>query len=268
MNIRTLLQDNGLSLVKIECEEQNDLVNDLIQEDTWLGIDDIAEEGKFTYLDGSDLTFNNFAPNEPNNSRDNENCVHIRSSGQWNDPRCDYKMRAVYQFAIPIPGHECMEYPTCKSIQIDWLTMEMYKGLDPFEKYEGYRLYSIQDENYDSMLGSIQSIHFFTSANCGNGSKIKIDSTTADLIASGTYIGYESGSKELLKCIQISFHNEDATEGVVLIQGKDKEGSWKYLYRLSIQGARRQFSNILNQDGDKIAYYHDKWMTMYLSSIW
>lgn len=146
--------------------------------------------------------------------------------------------------------------------------MDMYEGLDPFEKYEGYRLYSILDENNDSMLGSIQSIHFFTSANCGNFSKIKIDSSTADLIASDTYNGYESGPNELLKCIQISFHNEDVTKGVVVIQGKVKEGSWKYLYRLSIQGARRQFSNILNQDGNKIAYYHDKWMTVYLSSIW
>ena len=144
----------------------------------------------------------------------------------------------------------------------------MYEGLNPFEKYEGYRLYSILDENNDSILGNIQSIHFFTSANCEIGSKIKMDSTTADLIASGTYNGYESGSNELVKCIQISFHDEDDTEGVVVIQGKDKEGSWKYLYRLSIQGARRQFSNVLNQDGDKIAYYRDKWMNVYLSSIW
>lgn len=143
--------------------------------------------------------------------------------------------------------------------------MDMYKGLDPFEKYEGYRFLG---ENNDTMLGSIQSIHFFTSANCGNGSKIKIDSTVADLIVSDTYNGYESGPNELLKCIQISFQNEDVTEGVVVIQGKDKEGSWKYLYRLSIKGARRKFSNVLNRDGDKIAYYHDKWMTVYLSSIW
>lgn len=146
--------------------------------------------------------------------------------------------------------------------------MEMYEGLNRFEKYEGYRLYSILDENNDSVLGSIQSIRFFTSANCGNGSKINIDSTAADLIVSGTYNGYESGPNELLKCIQISFYNEDVTEGVVVIQGKDKEGRWKYLYRLSIEGARRKFSHVLNRDGDKIAYYHEKWMTVYLSSIW
>jgi gliding motility-associated-like protein len=53
----------------------------------WIGLSDELHEGKFTWYDGSDTTYHNWAKNEPNNAG-NENCVQIFADGTWNDLAC------------------------------------------------------------------------------------------------------------------------------------------------------------------------------------
>ncbi len=57
----------------------------------WIGLDDIASEGNFSWTDGSLLDYAMFAGGEPNNAGGIENCGHLASwtGGLWNDIPCD-----------------------------------------------------------------------------------------------------------------------------------------------------------------------------------
>jgi hypothetical protein len=60
--------------------------------DTWIGLDDLATEGTFVWVDGTPLAFANFHAGEPNNSgTDGEDCAVIagqRVGKQWDDRPC------------------------------------------------------------------------------------------------------------------------------------------------------------------------------------
>lgn len=65
----------------------------------WIGANDQAEEGKFYWHDsGIQVTFSNWASNEPNNHKKSEHCVEygIVTNGnflrewKWNDFYCSY----------------------------------------------------------------------------------------------------------------------------------------------------------------------------------
>ncbi|PIK60011.1 hypothetical protein BSL78_03090 [Apostichopus japonicus] len=58
--------------------------------DSWIGLNDIQEEGHFVWTDGSAYDYSNFNPSEPNNLN-NEDCIHMlnkRTAGLWNDKLC------------------------------------------------------------------------------------------------------------------------------------------------------------------------------------
>nr|XP_039251936.1 alpha-N-acetylgalactosamine-specific lectin-like [Styela clava] len=52
---------------------------------TWIGLDDIQQEGKFVWKDGVTSTKNNtyWDKNQPDNYG-NEDCVHLRRNAPWN----------------------------------------------------------------------------------------------------------------------------------------------------------------------------------------
>ena len=54
------------------------------------GLTDYCEEGKFKWKsDGSEVTeYKNWQKYQPDNTDDNEDCVHIDKENQWNDRRC------------------------------------------------------------------------------------------------------------------------------------------------------------------------------------
>lgn len=64
---------------------------------TWVGLNDIAEEGEFVWTDGSTKTYANFQNNEPNNYGGNEDCVslHSNNNGKYGDHPCLYNERFI-----------------------------------------------------------------------------------------------------------------------------------------------------------------------------
>ena len=60
-----------------------------------MGINDLGREGTFTQIDGKPLVYQNWAPGEPNNWRNNEDCGEFRGNGKWNDFQCS-GARATY----------------------------------------------------------------------------------------------------------------------------------------------------------------------------
>ena len=82
-------------LVEPKSEEENAKITALAKDKDveifWIGINDITNEGVFTYdSDGKNISWTNWDSGEPNNYKDKEDCTQIRwkNSGKWNDVRC------------------------------------------------------------------------------------------------------------------------------------------------------------------------------------
>lgn len=101
---------NGGTLVSIQCEQQNDLVNTLKGSyRVWIGLNDRDIEDTYRWTDGKDVEFTRWDRNEPNNSG-GEDCTEMWGSGHWNDRHCDRSLQAVYQTDSPIDGLTCQLY--------------------------------------------------------------------------------------------------------------------------------------------------------------
>jgi hypothetical protein len=61
----------------------------------WVGLNDLAEEGTFTWADGSPLLYEYWNANEPNDWGNGEDCGQVLASGLWNDIPCGNGMWAV-----------------------------------------------------------------------------------------------------------------------------------------------------------------------------
>jgi hypothetical protein len=55
----------------------------------WIGLNDMATEGAFVWINGEPVTYTNWNGGEPNNSSGNEDCGEMSwSNGSWNDNNC------------------------------------------------------------------------------------------------------------------------------------------------------------------------------------
>ena len=67
----------------------------------WIGIHDKTSEGHFTYMDGRQISYTNWAHGEPNNGNGGEDCVEAfggynhHKAGKWNDVPCSAKLAFV-----------------------------------------------------------------------------------------------------------------------------------------------------------------------------
>ena len=63
-------------------------------EKVWIGGSDIKEEGKWRWIDGSEMSWTNWDKNEP--GKDKENCL-LMIDGKWHDALCGDKHRFLCQ---------------------------------------------------------------------------------------------------------------------------------------------------------------------------
>lgn len=63
---------------------------------SWIGLNDIVEEGKFVWSDGSLVNFIPFASNEPSSEVDNEDCVVLeKHGGMYFDAPCEWPQNFI-----------------------------------------------------------------------------------------------------------------------------------------------------------------------------
>ncbi|MCX6953410.1 MAG: C-type lectin domain-containing protein [Verrucomicrobia bacterium] len=88
----------------------------------WTGLNDVAQEGAFTWISGETSAYRNWATGEPNNHLGNEDYVHILWPGEsraprWNDlPDAGYGTPGTY-FTVPLNGvvEVASPVPDCSS---------------------------------------------------------------------------------------------------------------------------------------------------------
>jgi hypothetical protein len=84
----------GGSLVSIKDQETDQFLAKLSQGQCyWAGASDKKKEGEWLWLDGSKVTYTNWAPDEPDNWRGGEHCLVIAwpserfANGKWGDTK-------------------------------------------------------------------------------------------------------------------------------------------------------------------------------------
>jgi len=90
----TLCRNAGMELVKIDDEDEQIVLIDLLSEfgdGSWLiGLNDRDVEGEWRWSDGSELEWSNWNSGEPNDWGEGEDCVELRPNQEnWNDTPCD-----------------------------------------------------------------------------------------------------------------------------------------------------------------------------------
>jgi hypothetical protein len=67
--------------------------------DVWIGLNDVSQEGVFTWSDNSTSVLRNFAANEPNNYGGLQNCIVVYSSSLlWDDDGCSSSRLALLKW--------------------------------------------------------------------------------------------------------------------------------------------------------------------------
>ena len=86
------------SLASIHSQEEQDNIHGLtLPTRTWIGLTDFLDEGQFSWVDGSKVTFTNWMNGEPNNKNNNQHCTLIRRDGKWKDAYCKKEKPYVCQ---------------------------------------------------------------------------------------------------------------------------------------------------------------------------
>ncbi|XP_023194031.1 macrophage mannose receptor 1-like [Xiphophorus maculatus] len=80
-------------LVSFHSEEELSFLTAHMPGEAWVGLNDINIENQFVYTDGSDANLLPWAPNQPDNYENNEDCVHLTGMthpdpGKLNDDKC------------------------------------------------------------------------------------------------------------------------------------------------------------------------------------
>ena len=91
----------GGHLVAINSQEENDFIRDNFADyagaRVWIGLSDQGEEGRFVWSNSDPVSYENFAPGEPNDTSANEDFVEMRSDGTWNDIFNDSRFRGIIE---------------------------------------------------------------------------------------------------------------------------------------------------------------------------
>jgi hypothetical protein len=85
---------DGGDLATIVNSAENTAVLNMFSYTLWIGLNDRATEGSFTWVDGAQSTFRDWYPQEPDNFNSNEDCTALGpNEHKWNDLACDEYLR-------------------------------------------------------------------------------------------------------------------------------------------------------------------------------
>ncbi|XP_074240817.1 low affinity immunoglobulin epsilon Fc receptor isoform X2 [Saimiri boliviensis] len=95
VHARYACEDVEGQLVSIHSQEEQDfLIKHASRTGSWIGLRNLDLKGEFIWMDGTPVDYSNWAPEEPTNRNQGEDCVMMRGSGDWNDIYCDRKLGA------------------------------------------------------------------------------------------------------------------------------------------------------------------------------
>ena len=77
----------GGHLVVINDGAENAHVQSIMDQNSWIGLSDHAQEGTFAWANGEALSFTSWAPSEPQNSS-GATCLYIMPDGKWAAGSC------------------------------------------------------------------------------------------------------------------------------------------------------------------------------------
>jgi len=76
------------------------LANILTLQSAWIGLNDVNNEGNFSWTNGDPLGYTNWYPQQPNNHNNYQDYCEMLNNGQWNDQYND----AILEYIMEIPG--------------------------------------------------------------------------------------------------------------------------------------------------------------------
>ena len=79
---------HGAHLASLSSAAETTLVRSGSSTFRWIGLNDLASEGTFVWVNGDPLAFTNWNGGEPNDDHGGEDCVGILGNGKWNDFEC------------------------------------------------------------------------------------------------------------------------------------------------------------------------------------
>lgn len=96
---RQFCRDCGGDLIIINTGEKQRYISSIATGVVWIGLSDIAEEGKMKWVDNTTLNKGFWAENEPNDYSGSEDCVELNPKktvlNNWNDIPCTNKRRWI-----------------------------------------------------------------------------------------------------------------------------------------------------------------------------
>nr|XP_020040312.1 mannose-binding protein A-like [Castor canadensis] len=96
--VKSLCRELRATVAAPKDAEENRAIQNVANDNAFLGITDEVTEGQFMYVTGGRLTYSNWRKDEPNNHGSGEDCVIILKEGIWNDISCSASFLAVCEF--------------------------------------------------------------------------------------------------------------------------------------------------------------------------
>ena len=110
----------GAELATVDSAELNTFLTSSVQDKAWIGGNDLLQEGSFSWADGTAWSYNNWRSNAPNNGNANseQDCVVLRTDGEWDDVSCDTTRNFVCQ--KPAAGQPSLVTNKACSCEAGW----------------------------------------------------------------------------------------------------------------------------------------------------
>ena len=90
---RAVCRYHGMNLIRIDSHREYDWFARAFGKFTpWIGANDLDHEGRFVSSDGCRQQYLKWAPRQPDNYRNEEDCVHLTEGG-LNDKHCERRYR-------------------------------------------------------------------------------------------------------------------------------------------------------------------------------